>query len=179
MQITLKPVKSSIKVFNYLEKKGLISVLKPTDKAVKTRTKTGTVDILYTSNKKFGSHRLMCIGKRTKKVQLCYHFDNEDFIFINPANVDYQKLYLVFALDKIDVFTKKLSKNLLSKKDFIALEIVYNDPKLSFFTMLKKTVHCEIVKDEDKQHPVFFVAESANLKNNKIKHKDLKIFVGE
>ena len=179
MQITLKPVKSSTKVFKYLEKKGLISVLKPTDKALKTRTKTGTVDILYTSNKRFGSHRLMCIGKRTKKVQLCYHFDNEDFIFINPGNIDYQKLYLIFALDKIDVFSKKLSKNLLSSKDFVAVEIIYNDPSLSFFTMLKKTVHCEVVKDEDKQHPVFFVAESSCLKNNKIKLKDLNIIVGE
>ena len=179
MQITLKPVKSSTKVFKYLEKKGLISVLKPTDKALKTRTKTGTVDILYTSNKKFGSHRLMCIGKRTKKVQLCYHFDNEDFIFINPGNIDYQKLYLIFALDKIDVFSKKLSKNLLSSKDFVAVEIVYNDPNLSFFTMLKKTVHCEVVKDEDKQHPVFFVTESSDLKNNKIKHKDLTVTVGD
>ena len=179
MQITLKPVKSSAKVFKYLEKKGLISVLKPTDKALKTRTKTGTVDILYTSNKRFGSHRLMCIGKRTKKIQLCYHFDNEDFIFINPENIDYQKLYLIFALDKIDVFSKKLSKNLLSSKDFVAVEIIYNDPSLSFFTMLKKTVHCEVVKDEDKQHPVFFVTESSDLKNNKIKHKDLTITVGD
>ncbi|MCR4662562.1 MAG: hypothetical protein K5622_01580 [Endomicrobiaceae bacterium] len=179
MQITLKPVKASIKIFKHLEKKGLISVLKPTDKAIKTRTKTGTVDILYTSNKRFGSHRLMCIGKRTKKVQLCYHFDNEDFIFINPSNTDYQKLYLVFALDKIDIFNKKLSENLLSNKDFVAVEIVYNDPNLSFFTMLKKTVHCEVVKDEDKQHPVFFVTESSDLKNNKIKHKDLTISVGD
>ena len=179
MQIKLKPIKSSIKVFNLLEKKGLISVLKPTNKAIKTKTRTGTVDILYTSNKNFGSHRLMCIGKRTKKVQLCYHCDNEDFIFINPLNIDYQKLYLVFALDKIDIFNKKLSENLLSCKDFVAIEIVYNDPNLSFFTMLKKTVHCEVVKDEDKQHPVFFVMESSDLKNNKIKHKELNIFVGE
>jgi hypothetical protein len=179
MQIKLKPIKSSIKVFNFLEKKGLISVLKPTNKAIKTKTRTGTVDILYTSNKNFGSHRLMCIGKRTKKVQLSYHLDNEDLLFINPLNTDYQKLYLVFALDKIDVFSKKFAKNMLTEKDFIAIEIVYNNPSLSFFTVLKKTVHCEVVKDEDKQHPVFFVAESSNLKNNKIKHKDLNIFVGE
>ncbi len=179
MHIKLKPVKSSIKVFNYLEKKGLISVLKPTNKAIKTRTRTGTVDILYTSNKKFGSHRLMGIGKRTKKVQFSYHLDNEDLLFINPSNVDYQKLYLVFALDKIDVFSKKLSKNLLNEKDFIAVEVVYNDPYLSFFTVLKKTVHCEVVKDEDKQHPVFFVTESSDLKNNKIKHKDLTVEVGD
>ena len=179
MQITLKPVKSSTKIFSYLEKKGLISILKPTDKAIKTKTRTGTVDVLYTSNKNFGPHRLMCIGKRTKKVQLCYHLDNEDFLFINPAKIDYQKLYLVFALDKIETFNKKLSKNSLSNKDFVAVEIVYNDPKLSFFTLLKRTVHCEVVEDEDKQHPVFFVAESSNLKNNKIKHKDLSIVAGE
>jgi len=179
MQTILKPVKASVKIFGYLEKKGLISVLKPTDKAIKTMTKTGTVDILYTSRKSFGSHRLMCIGKRTKKTQLCYHLDNEDLMFINPGNIDYQKLYLVFALDKMEIFSKKLSENLLSKKDFVAIEIVYNDPKLSFFTVLKKTVHCEVVKDEDKQHPIFFVAESSNLKNNKIKHKDLNIVVGD
>ena len=179
MQITIKPIKSSIKVLSFLERKGLISILRPTDKALKTRTKTGTVDVLYTSNKNFGSHRLMCIGKRTKKVQLCYHLDNEDFMFIKPSNIDYQTLYLVFAIDKVDTFNRKLSKNLLSNKDFIAVEIVYNDPNLSFFTLLKKTVHCEVVKDEDKQHPVFFVAESSKLKNNKFKHKDLKIFVGE
>lgn len=179
MQITLKPVKSCEKVFNYLEKKGFISRLKPTKKTINTRKRTGVVDILYTSNKNFGSHRLMCIGKRNKKVQMCYHIDNEDLIFLNPSNIDYQKLYIIFALDKIDTFSKKLSKNILTSKDFLAVEIVYNDPNLSFFTMLKKTVHCEVVKDEDKQHPIFFVAESSNLKNNKIKHKDLKIVVGD
>jgi hypothetical protein len=179
MQITLKPVKSSIKVFNYLEKKGFVARLKPTRKTIDTRTKTGAVDILYTSNKNFGAHRLMCIGKRNKKVQMTYHLDNEDLIFLNPYNDDYQKLYIVFALDKIDFFNKKLSKNLLTNKDFIAVEIVFNDPNLSFFTILKKTVHCEVVKDENKQHPIFFVAESSKLKNNKIKHKNLKIVVGE
>ncbi len=178
MQINLKPVKACVKTFDLLEKKGLISTFKPTDKAAKTRTKTGAVDILYTSNRKFGAHRLMCIGKRNKTVQLCYHIDNEDLLFINPLNTDYQKLYLIFAWDKIDVFSKKFLKNVLTKKDFLAVEIVYNDPKLSFFTVLKRTVHCEVVKDEpEKQHPVFFVSESAELKNNKIKHKNLKIVV--
>ena len=84
MQITLKPVKSSIKVFNYLEKNGFVARLKPTRKTIDTRTKTGAVDILYTSNKNFGAHRLMCIGKRNKTVQMTYHLDNEDLIFLNP-----------------------------------------------------------------------------------------------
>ncbi|MDD3053676.1 MAG: hypothetical protein WCS83_03990 [Endomicrobiia bacterium] len=175
--INLKPVKSSIKVFNFLEKKSLIKTIKPTTKTLSTRTKTGAVDILYTSKKTFGSHRLMCIGKRTQKVQLCYHLDNEDFMFLNPLNIDFQKLFLVFALDKFDVFSKKLSQNNLKHSDFIALEIIYNDPNLSFFTMLKKTVHCEIIQNEDKQHPVFFVTESSELKNNKIVHKNIQFII--
>ena len=96
---------------------------------------------------------------------------------VSKPNIDYKELYIVFALDKIDTFCKKLSKNNLTNKDFIAIEVVYNEPNLSFFTILKNTVHCEVVKDENKQHPIFFVAESSHLKNNKIKHKELKIVV--
>ncbi|MFA7073751.1 MAG: hypothetical protein WC234_01015 [Endomicrobiaceae bacterium] len=176
--INLKPVKSSAKIFNILEKRSLIKTFKPTKKALSTKTKTGAVDILYTSKKEFASHRLMCIGKRNKTVQLCYHLDNEDFIFLNPSKIDFQKLFLVFALDKIDVFEKKLSKNILKDSDFIALEIIYNNPEMSFFTMLKKTVHCEVVLNENKQHPVFFVTESSELKNNKIAHKNIQFIIG-
>lgn len=174
-QIILKPVKASKSVFKLLEKNKLISTLKPTQKALNTRTKTGIVDILYTSRKNFGGHRLMCIGKRNTKVQLCFHKDNEDLIFVNPTNIGYRKLYLVFALDKIDKFAKKLKVEKLANSDFITVEIMYNSSNLSCFTILKGTVHCEITtSDNDKQHPVFFASESSNLKNNKIVHKNLQ-----
>lgn len=177
-QITLKPVNACSKIFNLLEQKKLIKLLKPTKKAITTKTKTGTVDILYTSRKTFGSHRLMCIGKRNTKVQLCYHKDNEDLFFLNPDNIDYKPLYLIFALDKIDVFLKKLKNNELKNSDFVTVKIMYNNMSFGFFTVLKNTVHCEITTENDKkQHPVFFVSESSNLKNNKIVHKNLKFVV--
>ncbi len=175
--IKLKPVKPSAEVFKSLEKKGLIRTIKPTPKALETKTKTGAVDILYTSKSSFGAHRLMCIGKRNKTVQLCHHSDNEDFMFLNPSQIDFDALYLVLAVDKFEVFCKKLSKNALKDKDFVTLEAVYDDPRFSFFTMLKGTVHCEVVKDEGKHHPVFFVAESSKLKNNKISHKDIQFIM--
>lgn len=182
VHISLKPVKAGEKIFNFLERKNLISVLKPTEKALKTKKKNGAVDVLYTSRKSFGGHRLMCIGKKNTKVQLCWHSDNEDLFFLNPLNMDYRKLYLIFALDKLDVFNKKFLKNNLKDKDFIAVEVSYNNPNLSFFSILKKTVHCEIIESKieseiKKQHPVFFVSESSELKNNKIKHKNLNIIV--
>ena len=181
IQITLKPVNACEKIFDVLERKKLIKTLKPTKKAITTRTKTGTVDILYTSRKTFGSHRLMCIGKRNTKVQLCYHKDNEDLLLLNPFGMEYKPLYLVFAVDKIDAFLKKLKNDKLKNSDFITVKVEYNNEKFSFFTVLKDTVHCEITADEkDKQHPVFFVSESSNLKNNKISHKNLNfVLFGE
>lgn len=177
-QITLKPINACEKVFNLLEKKKLVRTLKPTRKAITTRTKTGTVDILYTSRKNFGSHRLMCIGKRNTKVQLCYHKDNEDLFFLNPGNIEYKPLYLVFAVDKIDVFLKKLKDDELKNSDFITVKIMYNNINFGFFTVLKNTVHCEITtEDNNKQHPVFFVSESSDLKNNKVPHKNLKFVI--
>ena len=66
----------------------------------------------------------------------------------------------------------------LKNSDFITVKIMYNNIKFSFFTVLKNTVHCEITMENDKkQHPVFFVSESSDLKNNKIVHKNLKFFI--
>ncbi len=176
--IILKPVKSDTKIFGLLEKKGLIKTFKPTKKALGTKKRNGCVDILYTSRKSFGAHRFMCIGKKNKKVQLCYHLDNEDLFFLNPQNTDYAKLYVVFALDKTDNFSKKLKNETLTNKDFITIEICFNDAKLSFFSILKGTVHCEIInKNQQKQHPVFFASEASELKNNKIKHRNIKFFM--
>ena len=176
--ITLKPQKSTKQLFDLLEKKKLIKTFKPTKKTVTTTKRNGCVDILYTSRKSFGAHRFMCIGKKNKKVQLCYHLDNEDLFFLNPQNSEYAKLYLVFALDKIKIFSKKLKEESLKDKDFITVEVCFNDPNLSFFSVLKGTVHCEIVDEQDlRQHPVFFVSESSELKNNKIKHNNVKFLI--
>ncbi len=176
--IVLKPVKSDTKIFDFLEKKGLIKTFKPTKNTLTTKKRNGCVDILYTSRKSFGAHRFMCIGKKNKKVQLCYHLDNEDLFFLNPNNTDYAKLYIVFALDKIDVFNRKLKREILKDKDFVTVEICFNNPNLSFFSVLKGTVHCEIIdKNQQKQHPVFFASEASELKNNKIKHNNIKFLV--
>lgn len=176
--ITLKPQKSTKQLFDLLEKKKLIKTFKPTKKTVTTTKRNGCVDILYTSRKSFGAHRFMCIGKKNKKVQLCYHLDNEDLFFLNPQNSEYAKLYLVFSLDKIKTFSKKLKEESLKDKDFITVEVCFNDPNLSFFSVLKGTVHCEIVDEQDlRQHPVFFVSESSELKNNKIKHNNIKFLI--
>ena len=68
--------------------------------------------------------------------------------------------------------------DILKDKDFVTVEICFNNPNLSFFSVLKGTVHCEIIdKNQQKQHPVFFASEASELKNNKIKHNNIKFLV--
>ena len=176
-EIVLKPVKASLKLFKELEKKNLMRLLRPTKKTINTKTKTGAVSKLYVSSKKFGTHILMCVGKRTLDILLSYHDDNEDFFLINPLGLKFKKLYLILSFIKGAQFIKKFRSKKLDKKDLIAVELEFNNPQLSFFTMLKKSVHCEITDNSKGQHPVFFVSEPSRLKDNKLTRSpyDIKI----
>lgn len=176
-EIYLKPVKANIALFKKLEKQKLIQLFIPTKKTIETKTKTGAVSKFYSSDKKFGAHSLMCVGKRTLQARLSRHEDNEDFLLINPLNLKLKKLFLIIGLPKGAKFLKKFYSGKLSEKDLLAIELEFNNPRLSFFTMLKGSFHCEITEDKKGQHPVFFVTESSNLKDDKLpqKYYDIKI----
>ncbi len=171
IDIALTPKKASSILMSDLEKRKLIKLIYPPRAAIETKTKTGTVSRFYTSNIKFGTHTLLCIGKRSTNIKLSWHEDNEDFLLINPLNVKFKKLYLIVALLKQKEFVKKFSAGKITQKDLTAVELEFNNPKLSFFTMLKNTVHCEVTENADGQHPVFFVSEPSNLKDNKLSSK--------
>lgn len=174
-EILLNPVKASPELFLKLEKKKLIRMIRPLKKTLETRTKTGAVSRFYTSSGASGTHALISVGKRTRDVKLSWHDDNEDVLLINPMGLKFNKLYLVLSLLKKTALLKKLSSQTLSAKDFLAVELEFDNPRLSFFIMLKKTVHCEITCGGAGRHPVFFVSEASRLKDNKIKTKNYDI----
>jgi len=176
-KIILKPVKAAEALFEDFEKRKLIKLLRPSKAAIETRTKTGAVSRFYTSRKEFGAHTLMSVGKRTTEIRLSYHGDNEDFILLNPLGLKFKKLYLVVSFLKKNDFLKKFVSGKLGEKDLTAVELEFNNPKLSFFTMLKHTVHCEVTDNSEGQHPVFFVSEPSALKDNKLSRKlyDIRI----
>ena len=170
-EIILKPVKASVNFFEALEKRKLIKLLRPSKNALETKTKTGAVSRFYTSQQKSGTHTLLCVGKRSTEIRLSWHEDNEDFILLNPLNIKFKKLYLIVSLLKKNDFLKKFNSGSLNAKDLAAVEMEFNNPEFSFFTMLKNTVHCEITDNEKGQHPVFFVSEPSKLKDNKLSSK--------
>lgn len=139
-------------------------IIKPTAKVLNTRTETGAVDYFYRESAAHGGHCLLGVGKRNTKIEFSYHPGNEDLILIKPAAKRYKALYFVMSLLKKDKFLKELKTNSLKQKDFLALELEYNNPDTMFFTVLKDTVHCEVTVQGPGQHPVFFVTEPSSLK---------------
>ena len=176
-EILLKPEKVSEKLFLKLEKLKLIKLIRPDRKTLETKTKTGTVSRFYTSSAKSGSHTIMSVGKRSEKIKFSWHDDNEDFLLLNPENLKFKKLYLLVSYLKKKDFLKKLVSENLSQKDFTAIELEFNNPKLSFFIMLKNTIHCEVTDNSKGQHPIFFVSESSKLKDNKIMIRNYNILI--
>ena len=167
--IFIKTAKNAKKALALLEKKGLVRVLRPSAKALNTRTETGAVDVLYRGDKRFGGHCLMGVGKRNTEIEFSFHPDNEDIILLKPASRKYKPLFFVASLLRSGEFSGALAEGRLAVKDLLAVKLEYNNPETMFFTVLKDTVHCEITVPGPGQHPVFFVSEPSKLGMNRVK----------
>jgi hypothetical protein len=170
-KIEIKARRDTAAALAALEKKGLIRLLKATAKVTNVRTGTGAVDVHYRSDPRHGGHCLIGVGKRNTDIEFSWHPGNEDLILLKPGAGKFKRLFLVVSLLKGARFLKALEKGKLTAADFAAVELVFNDPRTMYFTVLKDTVHCEITDRGPGQHPVFFVSEPSKLKMNRIKTK--------
>ena len=175
--LALKVRRLSPGILSFLSKRGLIRPLFPTANVEKCRAPQGAVGTIYTSRASFGSHKLISVRCTTGPIRLNYHEDNEEFILINPQAGRFGLLYMIIGLHKHEVIERKAVKGTLSPADFLALELVYNDPRLSVFTMLKDTPHFEIADRSRKEAAVFFVAEPSRLKLHMVDLSGYKIAV--
>lgn len=168
MELKLKPVVASERLFAVLEEKGLIRRLKPTQKIIENHKVQGMVDVMYASSPEFGSHKLICVGlsKNSTQINLNTHPDNEEFIIMDSTRVNFNPLYIIIGLHKHKELEEKARSKQLSQKDFLAIRLKYNDPATSIFTMLKDTPHCEITENKNGNPPIFFVTEPTGLTMN-------------
>ena len=168
--IRLRPVRFTRRILSYLDRKGLVRPLRPALKVKKCRDPKGAVGNIYVSGLVHGGHKLISIRCTTmsEMIVLNSHPDNEEFILLSPDAHKYSPLYMVISLCKHGLLEKKIRSGSVSHKDFLAVELVYNDPVLSVFTMLKGTVHFEAAVKSRKEAPVFFVSEPSRLRMDKI-----------
>jgi hypothetical protein len=167
--LTLQVRPLTWRILSSLAKRGLVRPLVPTASVVRCRSAGGAVGKIYSSNPRWGTHKLISVRCTTGRVRLNSHGDNEEFILIHPQARSFSPMYMIIGLHKHSVIERKARSQELTEHDFMAFELVYNNPSLSIFTMLKDTVHFEISSRTRKQAPIFFVTEPSRLKLHMLK----------
>jgi hypothetical protein len=175
--IPLTPVPTTPRLLRSLEKRGLIRTLTPTAKVLRPKKKSGAVDRFYASSSAWGGHTLLCIGKKSTEIKMTYHPDNEELILINGTGRRFKPLYLIVGLHKQNILEKKAARGALTARDFLAIELSFNDPRTSFFVMLKDTPHCEVTLPGRGMHPIFFVTEPAKMKCSRVSIPGYKLAI--
>ena len=166
--LRLKPVNVTPAILSRFERSGLIRVFRPTKKALNARKEKCVVEKIYSTAPRFGTHKLICVGKNETKIVLTTHPDNEDFIIINSTDYKFKPLYLIIGLGSKKDLEQKARIGRLKKQDIVALHLKYNDPKTCAFTMFKNIPHCEVTIPGKSQCPVFFVTEPNNFEMRKV-----------
>jgi hypothetical protein len=162
-KIPLTPEPLTHERLTELEQRGLISTLSPPDSIANTPYQDGD-KALYTSDRKFGSHMLLCVRKNEVDITLYAHSDNEEVIFLNPRSNSSKPLFLIIGMYKEAEFVERAKAGSLTSSDVLALEVNFNDPGTCLFTVLAGTPLCEItLPGESAEAPIFYVTESSDL----------------
>ena len=161
-KITFKPVDMTEATMQDLEDKGLIIRLCPNHHELAAQPGETLGESVYESDKQYGAHKLITVTvNRSTFEAFGTHPDNEEFLFIgDPAT---KPMYLVVALHRREALDRKISDRTLEAGDFVCLSVTYNDPTVSFFTMLSDVPHGEAVADTDGRAPSFYVTEPCDM----------------
>lgn len=172
--IILQPVEMNKEIMQELEKRGLIYRIAPGLHNLNPDQGEALVKTIYECKEEYGPHKLISVTiNRTEFTTFGTHPDTEDFLLIGDPNT--KPLYLVIALCKKDELERKIGEKTVSAKDFVALKVKYNDPEISFFSMLKDVPHGEAVGDEEGKPASFYVTEAKNLTRDLIDFHGYKL----
>lgn len=161
--LQFKPVDASDEVLDLLEKRGCILRMTPDIKERHPELGLDHQATIYSSDPARGTHMMIyvtaagihfpCFG---------FHEDNEEFLLIEKEGK--KPLFLLFSIIDNETLVKKIEDQTVSEDDFICMRCVYNDPYLSFFTVLKGCAHAEgTIEMEGVDAPHFFVTEPSDI----------------
>lgn len=160
LELTVQPMTEAR--MSVLEERGLVRRFTPPRNVFSTPEGAVNVERIYATEPEYGFHMLICVAFNKSKVELAIHPDNEDFILINEGR-EQKPLVLVIGLHKAPEFRELVKSGQVSTDDIWALEMAFNDPRLSFFTMNGFTPHCEWTISGPEPASVFFVTEPSQL----------------
>lgn len=161
--VWLSPVEMTKAIMEDLESRKLIIRIAPGRHDLYVPEGETQCATLYEPLDGFGPHKIMAVTvNRMSLIEFGTHPDNEDFYLIG-GGTNVKTLYLVIALCLQHELEEKISTGTLSPDDFIALTVKYNDPEVSFFTMLKNVPHGEAIGKGFGKPASFYVTESRDM----------------
>ncbi|GAH39791.1 unnamed protein product [marine sediment metagenome] len=176
--IDLKPVEMTPDVMKRLERAGLIIRLSPRNHELPAKPGETLWEPIYDSSEANGPHRLITISvNKTALDEFGTHADNEEFLLIGDA--DMKPLYLVVALCRGNELARKIEQRMLSHTDFLCLRVRYNDPEVSFFTILREVPHGEAVGESDGRPATFYVTEPRDLETDLTDFGDYRVSISQ
>ena len=161
-QIPLKVKKATEKDMVSLEQIGAITRLLPPKDLTDVKEGTFGVRTIYKTDPEYGGHKLIYVIINRTKSEVNSHPDNEDVLLINSGSPT-KPLIFVFAKYPHQQMEQKIASATLNPEDFMALDIPFNDPRMSFFTVNKDFPHYEVTTSGPGQAPSFWVTEPTEL----------------
>ena len=176
--ISLKPVAMTPKVMEDLERRNLILRLGARRHELPAPWGQTLDRPVYDCHERYGPHRLLTVTvNRVAFDDFATHPDNEDFLLLGDP--DTKPLYLVIALMRRAELEEKLRNGTAAPDDFVCLRITWNDPEVSFFTMLADVPHGEAIRATEGRPPSFYVTEGRDLPNDVIDFGNFELAVEE
>jgi hypothetical protein len=172
LMLKVRPVTEG--AMQVLEERGLLQRLLPNSEALNVPEGEVKASYIYKTDLQFGSHTLICAGFNRSRVELATHSDREEIFCINEGR-NQKPLILVIGLHPEPEFSKLISAGQLTENDIWAMEMKFNEPRLSFFTMNAFTPHCEWTTPGQEPANVFYVTEPSNLDMRMIDMHDYTI----
>lgn len=176
--ISLKPVAMTPEVMEDLERRNLILRLGARRHELPSQWGQTLDRPVYDCHERYGPHRLLTVTvNRVAFDDFATHPDNEDFLLLGDPGA--KPLYLVVALMRRAELERKVIEGTVSSSDFICLRVAWNDPEVSFFTMLADVPHGEAITDREGLPPSFYVTEGRDLPNDLIDLGPFELIVDE
>ena len=175
-KLEINPVEMSKETMQALEDRNLIIRLYPNRHELPAKSGENNEKSLYESDADYGPHKLIAVTiNRASFEDFATHPDNEEFLLIGDPHS--KPLYLAICLHKKDELNRRIMENSLLPEDFICLRVKYNDPEVSFFTMLANVPHGEAVANSEGPGASFYVTESRDLPNDLIDFRGYELRV--
>ncbi len=158
---SLVPQRVTQTILNDLEAQGLITRICPTHDVLQTPSNESRCKRIYENDAQYGGHMLLSVTTDcTTFSNFGYHPGREDVLLIGVPS---KPLYLLLCYLSKAAFLEKAESASFIENDFLLLELVFNDPNLSFFTLHENVLHGEATVAGVGDKPSFYVGESSSM----------------